>query len=97
MLRIFQGTANSRIFNKLEQFLNEFYAELDRISVRLSQKKMAQVMKFTFTKLKRQYKHKYDRCCKLTTRKIIQKKMSLSLHNLLVGFDQFFSSARAQI
>ena len=38
MLRVFQVTVNGRVFNKMEQFVNEFYVEPDRISVGLSQK-----------------------------------------------------------
>ena len=31
VLRVFQGTANSRAFSKMKQFLNDLYVESNRI------------------------------------------------------------------
>ena len=48
-------------------------------------RRVTQVVKVTFNG-ETQYDRKYDRFCKLTIRKIIQRKMSIGVHNPLGDF-----------
>ena len=87
-LGTFQSSCNVSL---LPAYTNKFYVKPDRISVWLSQKSDSSGEGYLQWTWEAQYNRKYDRFCKLTTRKIIQKKMSIGVHNPLRDFFiQFF-------